>query len=77
MQNSDFLWYIDNLKSLFDKYGKSFVAIKDKKVLGVYDSYADGVTETLKSEPVGTFIVQQCGSDESAYTSYIASMNFC
>lgn len=76
MQKDDFKWFLKNYDDLFKKYGSTFLAIKDKKVLGSYSSYADGVNQTLKSEPLGTFIVQFCNGNESAYTNYISSMNF-
>lgn len=77
MQDTDFIWFEQHCTELFKKFGEKYVAIKDKCVLGVYDSYADGVHTTMASEKPGTFIVQKCGEDESAYTGYIASMNFC
>ena len=77
MQEQDFQWYLDHFEDLYNQYGRKFVAIKNKCVLGVYDSYVDAVRVTLQIEPIGTFIVQECGPDESAYTEYIASMNFC
>lgn len=76
MQERDFRWYIDNFDMLFDVYGNSYIAIKNEKVLGSYSSYAEGVRETSKTEELGSFIVQKCGKDESAYTACIASMNF-
>lgn len=76
MQEKDFLWFMDNMKNLFQRYGHSFLAIKNQKVLGSYSTYAEGVRETEKTEPMGSFIVQECGPDESAYTVCIASMNF-
>lgn len=76
MQSNDFEWFKNNLNTLFSKYGSRFVAIKNGRVIGVFDSYAEGVTETAKKEPLGSFIVQRCGKDESAYTNYISSMNF-
>lgn len=76
MQNSDYEWFLDHFAELFNRFGNRYVAIKDKTVLGAYSTYAEGVNATLKTEPIGTFIVQLCGSDESAYTNYISSMNF-
>ena len=76
MQSSDFNWYLDNLPSLYRSYGTHFVAIKDKSILGVYNTYAEAVNETKKTEDLGTFIVQQCGNDPSVYTNYISSFNF-
>lgn len=77
MQSEDYRWFLDNFEKLYQAYGSVFLAIKNKTVLGVYTTYADGVLTTMETEPVGTFIVQKCGEDESAYTNYIASMNFC
>lgn len=74
MQNSDYKWFIDNFSSLFKEYGTAYLAIKNKSVIGVYKTYADGVRGSLTTEEPGTFIVQKCGSDESAYTNYIASI---
>ena len=77
MLTSDFQWFLANYKELYSKYGESYIAIKDKKVLGKYNSYAEGVRETQKTEQLGTFIDQNCGKDESAYTNYISSTCFC
>lgn len=76
MQMDDFQWFIDNYQSLFSQFGNSYLAIKDKKVIGTYDSFAEAVKKTAESHPLGSFIVQQCNGSASAYTTYIASMNF-
>ena len=76
MQDEDFEWFIANYNDLFKEYGVSYLAIKNKAVLGVYDSYGDGVIETQKTEEPGTFIVQYCNGDESGYTATIASIYF-
>lgn len=72
----DFEWYMMNCAELFAEFGDKYVVIKGKKVLGAYDSYGEGVRAAQKTEPLGSFIVQKCGNDESAYTNYISSMNF-
>lgn len=72
----DFIWFVDNYQKLYSKYGNSFLAIKDKTVLGSYDSYAEGVHKTAETHPLGTFIIQQCNGSASAYTAYIASTDF-
>lgn len=77
MQNADYEWFLEHCSELFNKFGNTYLAIKNKTVLGAYSTYAEGVKTTLKTEQIGTFIVQLCGSDESAYTNYISSMNFC
>ena len=76
MQENDFRWFLEHFSELFEKYGNTYVAIKNKTVIGIYASYAEGVRHTSLTEEIGTFIVQRCGENESAYTNYISSMNF-
>lgn len=77
MQELDFEWFISNYDSLYKQYGNSFLAIKDKTVLGSYKTYYDGVMQTLKTEKIGSFIVQQCSDNKvSATNSFVASINY-
>ena len=55
---------------MYKKYGTGYLAIKNKKVLGVYKTYAEGVKNTLKTEEMGSFIIQLCNGSESAYTNF-------
>lgn len=73
-QDKDYKWFMSNLQKLFREYGYAYLAIKDEKVLGAYDNYAQGVKETLKTEPLGSFIVQQCAPDDSFFTVKVASL---
>ena len=77
MLENEYQWFLENYNDLFKQYGISFLAIKNRSVLGVYQSYAEGVKKTLQKEEAGTFIVQKCNGEESAYTNYIASVCFC
>lgn len=74
--SEDFAWFQEHYAEFQKQYGNAFLAIKNKRVLGVYHTYADGVRETAKTEPIGTFIIQECSSHADAYNCYIASMNF-
>ncbi len=76
MMREDFEWYVAHYDELYQEYGDCFLAIKDKKVLGVYPSYAEGVRATEKTEELGTFIVQECRGNTQAYNACIASMGF-
>ena len=76
LQNDVFKWFLDNYDRIYREYGKCYVAIKNKKILGIYNSAAEGIRETKKSEEIGSFIVQYCNGEESGYTNYISSMNF-
>ena len=65
--SEDFAWFKERYTDFQKKYGESFIAIKNKKILGVYDSYCNGVRETVKTEELGTFIVQECSPDYNVY----------
>lgn len=72
---NDFNWFLNNYDDLYKKYGHQFLVIKNKTVLGHYDSIRQAIDNT-DGEP-GTYIVQECNGDESAYTNYVLSMNLC
>ena len=74
LQDQDYQWFLDNYDNLFREYGRTYLAIKNAKVLGSYPSYADAVKNTEKNEELGSFIVQYCNGEESGYTNYISSM---
>ena len=65
MRSDDYNWYKQNLNSLHEQYGEKYIAIKDKSVLGAYDSYFEGVEKTSRETPIGSFIIQRCGPDEA------------
>lgn len=66
----NYKWFIDNLESLWAQYGHKWLAIKDKKIIGVYDTFAEGVEVTEKTEKRGTFNVQECMPDKDYLTWY-------
>ena len=72
----DFEWFENHYEEFQGKYGNAFLVIKNKCVIGVYNSYGEGVREAQKTEALGTFIVQECCRDRVAYSCCIASMNF-
>ena len=67
----DFNWFVENYRTLYLLHGRSFLAIKGRRVIRTYRTYAEAVSETAKKEPLGTFIVQECNGDESAYTALV------
>lgn len=72
-RKEDFDYFIDNYQSIYQKYGHKFIAVRNKEILGAYDTEVDALNETSKNYPIGTFIVQECNGDESGYTNYISS----
>ena len=76
MRAIDYKWFVEHYDELYKKYGKAFLAIKDKHVFGVYKSFAEGVQGASSREEPGTFLLQECNGSEDAYTIHITSMNF-
>ena len=74
MQRSDFNWFLNNYDSLYKKYGHKYLVIKNHAVLGAYNNMREALDNT--KEELGTFIVQECNGDESAYTNCISSACF-
>ncbi len=72
-RKEDFDYFVNHYQELYDEYGHKFIAIKNSKILGIFDTEIEAITEMSKKHPLGTFIVQECNGDESGYTNYISS----
>jgi len=59
-QNIDFYYFLENMESLYRKHGNKFVAVKNKNILGVYDNFNNAFESTIKTEEIGTFLIQEC-----------------
>ena len=58
MLEDEFKYYEENRKHFIDKYLHKYIVIKNKVLLGVYDSQTDAITESLKENELGSFLVQ-------------------
>ena len=66
----NFEFYLANLDDLAKEYDGKYIAIKDCKVLGAYETMVDAVEQTERQgHELGTFIVQKASTDPSAYTA--------
>lgn len=72
-RKDDFYWFLDNYDDIYKTYGHKIIVIKNKEILGTFDSFVSAIKETSKKYELGTFIVQECNGDESGYTNYISS----
>ena len=73
-RKNDFEWFLSKYDAIYKEHGECYVAIKNKNILGYYNSLIEGLKKT--NEPKGSFIVQYCNGKEDGYTNYIASTNF-
>lgn len=72
-RKEDFNYFVKHCQELYNKYGHKFISIKNSKILGIFDTEIEAITECIKKYPLGTFIVQECNGNESGYTNYISS----
>ena len=64
----EFQYYLDNQDELVKKHNGKFVVIKDRVVIGVYDTELEAIKETSKKHKLGTFLVQKCEPGSESYT---------
>lgn len=54
----EFDYYKTHQDELVKKYSGKFIVIKDKVVIGVYDSEEEAITTSLEQNELGSFLVQ-------------------
>lgn len=70
-RDSDFRYFMENYKKLFEEYGACFMAIRNKRVLGTYPSAREAISTLAPEYPLGSYILQECNGREDAYTTRI------
>lgn len=68
MLEQEFQYYKDHQTELVEKYNGKTLVIKDSKIIGVYNSRTEALTESTKNLELGTFLVQLCSPGDSAYS---------
>ena len=70
----NYTYFRKHLPELMQDYYNKYIVIKDCKVIGSYDTFANAYHETLKKESLGAFIIQHCVSLEDS-TMHFANSN--
>lgn len=65
MCDINYEYYTKNLKSLLEKYPNKFIVIKNSLIIGVYDTFEQAYNNTIKTEALGSFLIQHCSADEN------------
>jgi hypothetical protein len=66
---ADFQFYRANQADFVGRYNGKFIVLKDFALLGVYETHAEAIRETMKHHELGTFLVQQVTPGDSATTA--------
>jgi hypothetical protein len=68
MLEKEFQYYLDNQASLVKQYAGKFIVIKGENIIGVYDSHSDAYNSTIKTESLGSFLIQHCNPGAESYS---------
>ena len=69
----EFEFYLSHQDEFVQNYDGSVIVIKDRNVIGVYDSELSAVVEAEKDHELGTFLVQRVSEGNEAYAVTIHS----
>ncbi|TET44998.1 hypothetical protein E3J62_08840 [candidate division TA06 bacterium] len=73
----EFKYYIKHQDELVKQYNGKFIVIKNRKVIGEYDSELEAIKETTKEHELGTFLIQKCEPGSKSYTqTYHSRVSF-
>lgn len=64
----EFEYYLAHQEELVKQYKGKFIVIKEKKVVGVFDTELDAYTNAVKKYELGTFLIQECQEGKENYT---------
>ena len=72
--DQEFQYYLSHQAELVREYNGKYIVIKNESVIGVFDSDAEAVNETVKTQRLGTFLLQKCepGIEIQVYHSRVA-----
>ena len=64
----EFKYYLEHQDELVKKYNGKFIVIKNREVIGVFDSELEAIEKTAEKYELGTFLVQKCEPGSESYT---------
>lgn len=65
IQEQDYLWFLENMESLYKEHGNKIAVVKDKFILGIYKDFETALETASKTEELGTFIIQKIFENKS------------
>ena len=64
----EFKYYLEHQDELVKKFNGKFIVIKNREVIGVFDSELEAIEKTMEKHDLGTFLVQKCEPGSESYT---------
>lgn len=73
MLEKEFQYYLTHQKELTQKYLGKFIVIKDESIIGIYGSEIEAYEESIKTNELGTFLIQEVQAGEENITQIFRS----
>ena len=73
MLKDDFQYFLNNRDKLINLYNGKYVVIKNEVVIASYETEELAYFESIKTNELGTFLIQYISEDESSYTQVFHS----
>lgn len=64
----EFRYYLEHQDELVKKYNGKFIVIKNREVIGAFDSELEAIKKTAENHELGTFLIQKCEPGSESYT---------
>lgn len=64
MLEEEYNYFKTHKKELLENYRNKFVVIKNKELIGAYDTEKEAYDSTVNTHAVGTFLIQKCVENE-------------
>jgi len=72
MTDKNYIYFREHLEELIEQYSRKHVVIKNESVIGVYDTFKKAYDETTKTEELGSFIIQQCVTEDEELITFVS-----
>lgn len=73
---SDIYWFSGQSDMLLKENGIKFYAIRNKEILGIYDTYDEALEDVTKLNLLGNCIIQKSEKSPTGYTKQLLSVWF-
>lgn len=69
----EFEYYIQNQDEFVEQYDGKVIVLKNNKIIGIYQTEIEALTETQEEHEIGSFLIQRVSPGIEAYTINIAT----
>lgn len=76
--NEDYAFFRANKQKFLEDYKDKFLLIHDKKLIEVFENQLDALKKALEvyNFKLGTFLIQQCVTDEDEMMKFYSRVSF-